>query len=238
MRGVVENSAAQHHWLKLRHPDPDSLWTLVGGRRMWERRASSHDFCHVRIGLGAQRLSSRLVPPAIDSTHQLDPVTFGAMKRFVEAHSTVADVPIDSVVRRHESLVRCSGSGTGPWHDLSPGSHAQSEVGVDCAAVVDHSRSDWDWLKWLPHNRHPHAYDDVGSVRLVYPSLAAAKKALAEVSVDQRLMVVVKTEPTASVCRRSTMATSGTADTTTPHRRRQVLAELPSGEEILACRTR
>ena len=52
------------------------------------------------------------------------------------------------------------------------------------AAVSDHHRSDWEWLKWLPHNRHPHASDDVGSTRMVYGSPAAAKKALSGITTD------------------------------------------------------
>jgi ESX secretion system protein EccC len=190
---AVKNSAAQHHSLNWCYPDPDALWTLVGGCRMWERRASAPDFCHVRVGIGMQRLASRLVAPTIDSAHRLDPVTVSAMKRFVEAHSTVADVPIAvalsgtvSVVgetTRVRALVRAMICHLAVMH---------SPKSVLIAAVATaHSRSDWDWLKWLPHNRHPCSYDDVGPVRLVYTSLAAAKRVLAEVSVDHRLMVVV-----------------------------------------------
>jgi DNA segregation ATPase FtsK/SpoIIIE, S-DNA-T family len=191
--GVAKNAAAQHHWLNWGYPDPDALWTLVGGRRMWERRASAPDFCHVRVGLGTQRLASRLVPPTIDSAHQLDPVTFSAMKRFVEAHSTVADVPITVALSGTVSvlgeLTRVRALVRGMICHLAV---MHSPMSVLIAAVVTaHSRSDWDWLKWLPHNRHPRAYDDVGPVRLVYPSLTAAKQALAEVAIDQRLMVVV-----------------------------------------------
>ena len=83
---VVDNAAAQQYSLMWCHPDPDALWTLVGGCRMWERRTSAADFGHVRIGIGTQRLASRLVAQTIESTHQQDPVTMGAMKRFVDAH--------------------------------------------------------------------------------------------------------------------------------------------------------
>ncbi|MBO0884011.1 MAG: type VII secretion protein EccCa, partial [Mycobacterium sp.] len=49
----------------------------------------------------------------------------------------------------------------------------------------DRSRSQWDWLKWLPHNQHPHANDGVGSARMVYLSLAAAERALTGLLTDR-----------------------------------------------------
>ena len=54
---VVNIAAAQHQSLLWCHPDPDTLWTLVGGCRMWERRVSDSDFCQVRIGLGTLPLA-------------------------------------------------------------------------------------------------------------------------------------------------------------------------------------
>ena len=240
MRGVViKNAAVQHYSLIWRHPDPDSLWTLVGGCRMWERRASSDDFCHVRIGVGAQRLSSRLVVPAIEATRQLDLVTVGAMKRFVDAHSTVANLPI---VIRLSAVMNIAGD-TAQARALVRGMicqlavmHSPKSVLI-ASAVVDRSRADWDWLKWLPHNRHPHAHDDVGSVRLVYSSLAAARKSLAEISVDQRLIVVVSDGLDGiSLSTIHNGEHPGTADISRLHiAEGQVLAELPSGDEVLAC---
>src|ERR1700743_496527 len=53
------------------------------------------------------------------------------------------------------------------------------------AAVSDHNRPYWDWLKWLPHNRHPHINDDAGPARLVYASLAAAVGGLPEPTTDR-----------------------------------------------------
>ncbi|HKV20055.1 MAG TPA: type VII secretion protein EccCb, partial [Mycobacterium sp.] len=38
---------------------------------------------------------------------------------------------------------------------------------------------EWDWLKWLPHHRHPHAVDDGGPARLTFHSWSAAGSALA-----------------------------------------------------------
>ncbi len=60
---VTETAAAQRFSLTWSHPDPDTLWTLIGGPRMWERRASDSDFCLVRVGVGTQPLATRLVAP-------------------------------------------------------------------------------------------------------------------------------------------------------------------------------
>ena len=62
---VTEIAAAQRASLDWSHPDPDTLWTLIGRPRMWERRLTDPDFCRVRIGIGTHPLSTRLVAPEI-----------------------------------------------------------------------------------------------------------------------------------------------------------------------------
>ncbi|WP_408632618.1 type VII secretion protein EccCa [Mycobacterium cookii] len=189
---AVKNAVAQRDLLTWCHPDPDALWTLVGGCRMWERRSSDTDFGQVRIGVGTRPLAGRLVSPVIESAHRLDPVALGAMTRFVEAHSMVQEVPIAIDLRgvvtvvgakpQTRAVVRAIICQLAVMHN--PNS-------VLIAAVVTGSNgSDWDWLKWLPHNRHPIAHDDVGSVRMVYPTLATAKQALAGLAVDHVVVVV------------------------------------------------
>jgi DNA segregation ATPase FtsK/SpoIIIE, S-DNA-T family len=186
---VVKTAAVQRASLIWCHPDPDTLWTLVGARRMWERRAADSDFCHVRIGLGTQRLATRLVAPTIGSAQLLDPVTATALHRFLRAHSTIPDAPIaialpglaaviaDGDPTQARALLRAMICQLAVMH--SP------RLVLIAAVVSDRNRSDWDWLKWLPHNRHPHANDSIGSTRMVYPSLAAAEKALAGLLVDR-----------------------------------------------------
>jgi DNA segregation ATPase FtsK/SpoIIIE, S-DNA-T family len=235
---AINTAAAQHYSMNWCYPDPDALWTLVGGCRMWERRASAADFCHVRVGIGTQRLAGRLVAPTIESAHQLDPVTVSAMKRFVEAYSTVADVPIAIELSGAVSVVgeatRARALVRGMICHLAV-MHSPKSVLI-AAVVTDRSRSDWDWLKWLPHNRHPRAYDDLGPVRLVYPSLAASKTALAGVSIDQRLMVVVD-DGADGITLLSSRNDENSAPSQAPRLRitgNKLMAELPSGEEILA----
>jgi S-DNA-T family DNA segregation ATPase FtsK/SpoIIIE len=183
---VVNTAAAQHQSLFWCHPDPDTLWTLVGGCRMWERRVSDSDFCQVRIGLGTLPLATRLVPPTLEIISRLDPVAVTALQRFLRTHSTVPNLPI-TLALREVAAVSVGGDMTYARALLRATvcqlavMHSPRLVLV-AAAVSDHNRRHWDWLKWLPHNRHPYINDDVGPARLVYASLAAAMEALAGVT--------------------------------------------------------
>ena len=96
LRGTVtETAAAQRSSLNWSHPDPDALWTLIGGARMWERRASDPDFCVVRVGVGTQPLADPSGGPG-------DPIPGGIRIRSplrpcvasFSTHSTIADAPI------------------------------------------------------------------------------------------------------------------------------------------------
>jgi DNA segregation ATPase FtsK/SpoIIIE, S-DNA-T family len=186
---VIKTAVAQRLSLVWCHPEPDTLWTLMGGCRMWERRAADSDFCHVRIGAGTQRLATRLVPPQIGSLERLEPVTVTALRRFLQTHSTIPGAPI-AIALRGLAAVTVGGDTA----------HARSLVrAMICQLAVLHSpsvlliigafselnRSHWDWLKWLPHNQHPHASDGAGAARMVYPSLAAAENALAGLLIDR-----------------------------------------------------
>ena len=182
---AVKATAAQHHSARWRHPDPDTLWTLVGGRRMWERRAADADFCQVRIGVGTLPRSTQLVAPLIDSPDRRDPVSMEALQRFVGTHSNVSNIPI-AIALRGSAAVSIGGDPV-PVRALVRAVvcqvavlHSPATVLI-VAAASDCNRGHWDWLKWLPHNRHPHAFDDTGPARMVYASLAAAREALGDV---------------------------------------------------------
>ena len=141
------------------HPAPSTLWTLAGGPRMWERSAGDSDFGHVRLGVGTQRLCRRISVPPIAPLTDLDTVTADAFRRFVHTYATVADLPIALALR-----------GTARVAVTGPPAGARALVrSMVCQLAVSHSpdailiaamvgsaqREYWDWLKWLPHNRHP-----------------------------------------------------------------------------------
>ncbi|MER2205705.1 MAG: type VII secretion protein EccC, partial [Rhodococcus sp. (in: high G+C Gram-positive bacteria)] len=86
---VAATSGAQRAALQWSNPEPSLLWTLVGTVRMWERQITDSDYCHVRVGLGTQRLATRLVPPETGPVEDLEPVAAVSLRRFVRAHSVV-----------------------------------------------------------------------------------------------------------------------------------------------------
>jgi S-DNA-T family DNA segregation ATPase FtsK/SpoIIIE len=180
---VAETAVAQHASLAWCHPDPGSLWTLIGGRRMWERGSADPDFCHVRVGVGTRRLATRLVAPEIGPVERVDPVTHAALHRFVRAHSAITDAPI-TLELRGLAAVTVDGEPAGVRGLLRAMLcqlavlHAPDRVLI-VGVISDLNRVHWDWLKWLPHNRHPYAADAAGAARMVYPSVAEAESTLA-----------------------------------------------------------
>jgi S-DNA-T family DNA segregation ATPase FtsK/SpoIIIE len=178
-----ETAAAQRASLLWCHPDTESLWTLTGGPRMWERRSADSDFGHVRVGVGTQRLATRLLAPAIGPVEELDPVTAMALRRFIRAHATVPEVPI-AIALRGMAAVTVDGDARHARALLramvcqAAVLHGPQQLLI-AAAVSDDSRGHWDWLKWLPHHQHPSLADAAGPARLTYRSLAAAETALA-----------------------------------------------------------
>jgi S-DNA-T family DNA segregation ATPase FtsK/SpoIIIE len=183
-RSVSEIAVAQHRSAIGRNPDPDTLWTLIGGPRMWERRPTDADFGLIRVGMGTQPLARRLVAPQLPSEELRDPVTATALERFLRAHSTI-HAPV-TIGLRAGTLVTIDGD-LGEVRGLLRAIicqlavlHAPDQVLI-AAAVGEENRGHWDWLKWLPHNQHPVDLDEAGPVRMIYASTAESQHALAAV---------------------------------------------------------
>ncbi|MEI7716896.1 MAG: type VII secretion protein EccCa, partial [Mycobacterium sp.] len=193
---VTETAAVQCSSLNRTHPAPDTLWTLIGGPRMWQRRADDPDAYRVRVAIATLPLTTRLVAP--DIPHPADPVTAGAVRRFIATHATIAGpmtidvrapgtVIIDGDPAAARGLVRAMICQLAVLHppDLMP------VAGV----IADCNRAQWDWLKWLPHNQHPVAVDAAGSARMVYADSAEARYALADAPRPRGLIVADLDEP-------------------------------------------
>lgn len=182
LRAVVrETAAAQSFSLDWCHPDPDTLWTLTGGPRMWERGAADPDFLLVRVGIGTQPLATRLVAPQTPPGRVADPVTTAALHRFLDAHSTIVGpvtiglhgrtiATIDGDATAARGLLRAIVCQLAVWH--SP-----DQLLVVCV-VSEGNRPYWEWLKWLPHNQHPGTADSAGPTRMVYRHPSEARHAL------------------------------------------------------------
>lgn len=177
IRGEIEQTrAGQRASLLWSHPDPRALWSIAGGRRMWERRPSDRDFSTVRVGVGPQRLARQLRPPQTGLIETLDPIGAVALRRLVRTHSLVDDLPV-AVKLRSFPAVDVSGD-RGRTRDLVRALliqlatfHAPDQLIIG-VVTSGPSRMEWDWVKWLPHAQDPRESDAVGSRRLVAGSLS------------------------------------------------------------------
>ena len=160
-QGAPRGAEQQREALEWNSPAPDSLWSLVMSARLWERRPRDYDFGNVRIGAGAQKLAVQLIPPETKPVEDLEPMTAGALRRFVRAHSTV---PTFRWRCRCASFARILLDGRprgGPraWsraHDRA--AHRRSTPPTTCGSACARRPSampHWDWVKWLPHAMHP-----------------------------------------------------------------------------------
>ena len=166
---VKQAAAAQRKAVSWRHPSPDVLWTLAGDRRMWERRPDADDFCSVRISVGRQQFAKRIVPPESKPVEDLEPLTTGALRRFIRTHLTVPSVPLMVSVRGFKyfqlvgdveaarKLAYAMVAQLAAWH-------APTDVRI-IVCVSPENQAKWDWVKWLPHLQHPTRGDGAGQVR-------------------------------------------------------------------------
>ncbi|WP_440713344.1 type VII secretion protein EccCa [Gordonia sp. FQ] len=180
---VRQTASAQRACALWSHPAPAALAAVLGGTRMWERRPGDADFAQVRVGVGTQPLATALVPPEVAPAEDLEPVCALALRRFVQVHATVADLPTAVSLRAFPAV--CLDGDRACVLALARAMLAQLAVlhGPDhvlIAIVADDPRSpDWDWAKWLPHTGHPALRDRLGPVRMIYDALDDCESDLA-----------------------------------------------------------
>ncbi|GAA4933405.1 type VII secretion protein EccC [Actinoplanes utahensis] len=171
---VRETARLQRTGLIYRHPDPERLWSTVDSHRVWERRAADPDFGVVRVGLGPQTLATPLIPPVTRPLDELEPMTAGALRRFLDAYSVVPDLPVAMSLRGFSRIfLRGEAPGAEGPRALVRAVltqlavfHAPEDLVIAVCAGQD-ARAHWEWVKWLPHARHPSRTDALGAVRLV-----------------------------------------------------------------------
>ena len=174
--------AAQRTGLGYRHPAPTELWSLVDSFRLWERRPYDADFGVVRLGSGTQSLATPLVPPPGSPSGELDPMGTASLRNFLATYAVVRELPVSLAL-----------SGFSRVYVPDPGEagramvravlaqltvfHAPTDV-VIAACVGPARRDEWDYLKWLPHARHPGRRDALGGARLVAERLVDLEELL------------------------------------------------------------
>ena len=169
---LTEDAAGLRDWLESNHPAPEVLWAVAGSARMWVRPVGHSDFCVVRVATGAISAYTRLIGPTEAGSEERDPVTTAALRRFLHAHRRVTGAPITVAMAAASSVTIVGESDrvralVRAMICQLAALHSPADVGI--AAVVGAVQSaHWDWLKWLPHHRHPTAVDDVGAARMCY----------------------------------------------------------------------
>lgn len=181
-RKVRRTARAQREAQFYLHPDPDQLWSLVDGERLWERRIGDDDFGQVRIGLGPQQLWTPLVAPTTAPVEELEPLSAGAMHRFLATHGSLERLPMAVSLRAFYHVV-VSGdpeSVRGSARAMVAGLAAlHSPDDLVVAVVAAPGVTDqWDWTKWLPHTQVPGAYDGAGTKRMFSDDLAEVEELL------------------------------------------------------------
>ncbi|WP_306211166.1 type VII secretion protein EccCa [Actinoplanes sp. RD1] len=197
-RRVRDTVARQRAGLYYRHPDPAGLWSTVDSHRVWERRPADPDFAVIRVAVGPQTLATPLVPPVTRPVEDLEPLTAGALRRFLDTYSVVPDLPV-AVSLRAFSRVFLRGSG-------APGLarailtqlavfHAPDDLVIAVCTGAE-QRARWEWAKWLPHALHPVRSDRTGPLRLFATSGAELGHLLEDVLGDRPRFDPAGVEPT------------------------------------------
>ncbi|MFC7303186.1 type VII secretion protein EccCa [Streptomyces monticola] len=183
-RSVTKTARLQRDAQFYLHPAPEQLWALVAeGSRTWERRISDDDFGQVRIGLGSQQLATPLVAPETAPVDELEPLTAGAMRQFLSAHSTMDGLPLAVSLRAFyhvtisgdEMSVRASARAlVASLVSL----HSPEDLVVGITAARD-TADRWEWTKWLPHVQGKDT-DGAGRSRLITSTTAELENLLAD----------------------------------------------------------
>ncbi|WP_369023234.1 type VII secretion protein EccCa [Nocardia cyriacigeorgica] len=181
-KDVDETATQQRAAVEWSHPEPGLIWMLAGTSRMWERRAGDKDFCHARIGIGGQRLATRLIAPETGPVEELEPIAAVSLRRFVRAHSTVPDLPTAIAVKGFATIALDGDRGQA--RDMTRAMllqlamfHGPDQVLIAVVCGPD-TAAEWDWTKWLPHSQHPDAQDGIGTQRMFYSSIREAAAGL------------------------------------------------------------
>ncbi|KAB2347826.1 type VII secretion protein EccCa [Actinomadura rudentiformis] len=178
VRRKVRNAAKQQREsLEWGSPDPSGLWSLVMSARLWERRPTDDDFGQVRFGTGSQKLAVELIAPETKPVEDLEPMSAGALRRFMRTHANVPNLPIAANIRSFARIVP-QGDPEAVYGMVRAmlmqvaAFHSPDDVHISVCASRERMPW-WQWVKWLPHSQHPTEYDAAGQVRLMSESMTS-----------------------------------------------------------------
>jgi S-DNA-T family DNA segregation ATPase FtsK/SpoIIIE len=181
VRAAAEQQRVAALW---HHPDPQMLWCVVLGSRLWERRPGDADFAAVRVARGSQPLGVSLITPDTKPIEDLEPISAGALRRFVRSHSRVSDLPVALAL---EAFARISFDGDREQTRALTRAviaqlitfHSPDDLIVAVCAGPGEAEA-WQWLKWVPHALSANRSDGAGQVRLVNGDLIEIESLLGE----------------------------------------------------------
>jgi S-DNA-T family DNA segregation ATPase FtsK/SpoIIIE len=156
---LAEAGDLQRRALARLYPDPGKLWTAVLKRRgIWERRPDHPDFMHVRFGRGNVPLDR-----AVELELGVNPLTeyqaqpLQEARRLVERRGTLRGEPLVEdlsdvgVLAVTGDRARTRGFARALMTQLAA---FRAPRDLRLGACFDASDSgEWDWAKWLPHQR-------------------------------------------------------------------------------------
>ena len=128
-----------------------------------------------------RRWPRRWIPPLTRPLEDLEPMTAGALRRFLDAYSVVPDLPVAISLRGFARVFLRGRRRPGTRSGGRPRPlaramlaqlavfHAPDDLLIAVCAGPDR-RAAWEWVKWLPHALHPARTDALGPVRLVASS--------------------------------------------------------------------
>jgi S-DNA-T family DNA segregation ATPase FtsK/SpoIIIE len=194
---------AQQAILQQNYPDANTLLQrgLARDTRLWERRPEHHDFMHVRLGRGRVPSSVRIKTPGLEADNPL----LKEVTVLVDQYRYIKDVPIVAPLKRDASITY-AGRRSMVLNAIRATvcqlamNHAPQDLHIHLVAPLAH-RTDWQWMKWLPHTSSKHqgqqpdfiAYD-TDSVRNLVGMLSQvidARRAEREVSHLPHLLVII-----------------------------------------------
>ncbi|GAB2948761.1 type VII secretion protein EccC [Micromonospora polyrhachis] len=176
-RNVREAIRVQRAAEYFRHIDPGMLWSMVDTTRLWERLPGDQDFGQIRIGLGPRELTAPLVAPPFVPVEKAEPVSAGALRRFLTTYRQVDDLPVVVALDGFATIHLCGDPDRAravarALVAQAAFGHAPNDMMI-AACVGDERRYLWEWCKWLPHAAHPSQTDALGPLRLIAPSVVA-----------------------------------------------------------------
>ncbi|WP_027341414.1 type VII secretion protein EccC [Hamadaea tsunoensis] len=184
VRGTIRAQRAGEYY---RHPAPGLLWSLVDSSRLWERRPADPDFAQLRLGLGPRELATALIPPPSVPVERAEPVSAGALRRFMATYQQVGELPIVvaldgfATIHLHGDLGQAR-SAVRSLLAQAAFFHAPDDMMIAVCAG-EQERFGWEWVKWLPHGAHPRQTDALGPLRLVSGTVAGLEAMLEDLLV-------------------------------------------------------